>query len=417
MSDPRRSSDELLLRLLRENQHDAEIAVKLGISTGQLRERKRDLRNRLGEERWQELLGQKAGRRPMSPRLKLFLMGGAVAAGVLAMLLGIANIVAGDPEEEPLVTSRPTLAPTTVSLAPPTPVDVEGRPFLDLGPFVIAADADGGLVGTASNRLALVAMELRRDSFITSSEHVNWNLVNARRSEAYLRGTVAERQLDLLVLVERPNGRLRTLTAGVGPLLAVEPESGYPRPPILMIAATQGGAPVEVRLTPEGRLLLGAVIPANKVVDSYTGGELDVSGAQPFGRIPVTVAAQVKNTCDPGRPGVAAAAVGCDLRWQRSNRGFTVPFDGTFSCSGARTLLYDGGGVRLQFTLVDQPTNQLSCEASSVSAGTAIVPDGIWEVHAQDAEGTRLAIAVALDGTVYVGVVKAGAGCPCLPRS
>jgi DNA-binding NarL/FixJ family response regulator len=48
MSRPERPSDDLLLQLVREGRHDAEIAVRLGVTTGELRERKIDLRNRLG---------------------------------------------------------------------------------------------------------------------------------------------------------------------------------------------------------------------------------------------------------------------------------------------------------------------------------------------------------------------------------
>jgi hypothetical protein len=47
MSRPERPSDDLLLQLVREGRHDAEIAVRLGVTTGELRERKIDLRQGL----------------------------------------------------------------------------------------------------------------------------------------------------------------------------------------------------------------------------------------------------------------------------------------------------------------------------------------------------------------------------------
>ena len=46
--DSARPSDALLQSLMREGLHDAEIAVRLGITTGELRERKAELQRRTG---------------------------------------------------------------------------------------------------------------------------------------------------------------------------------------------------------------------------------------------------------------------------------------------------------------------------------------------------------------------------------
>ena len=56
MSDPRRASDDFFIRLLREGLHDAEIGVRLGITTGEVRARKADLRGKLGDAEFNRLL-------------------------------------------------------------------------------------------------------------------------------------------------------------------------------------------------------------------------------------------------------------------------------------------------------------------------------------------------------------------------
>ena len=417
MSDPRRASDDLLIQLLREGRHDSEVAVRLGITTGQLRERKTDLRNRLGAERYEHLTGM-VQKRELPHRTKPFLMGTGIAAGSLAILLVIANVFAGEPEEETASRVVAPSTPTVPALTPPPQVTVEGRSYLDLGPFIVSGSSDPGPVGTVSNRLALAVIELRAVSYVVNSDFAPWALVSSSRTDAFLRGTVANRQIDVSLYTERPRGRLRTIDAGVGPLLEVDAERGQPLPAIVMLAVTEGGTPVEARLTPEGRLLIGLrPVPPERAVDAYNGSALDVSGAALFGKIDVSIGSNIRNSCDPAPPVPQPAVVKCRVAWLRTHRGFTVPFDGTFSCSGARSLRYEGGGVRLEFILVGQSNTSFACAPSEVFAGAVIVPDGEWVVAASSIEsGLSLAVVVALNGQVYVGDVKSAAGCPCLPR-
>ena len=392
--------------------------MRLGISTAQLRERKTELRNRLGPRRYAELTGT-ASRRRLSPRAKLFLGGMGLAAGTLGILLVIANVFAGEEGEEAPARPVSSESPTATALLPPSLVAVGGREYLDLGILIVSGSSDPGPVGTVFNRVGLASIELRATSYLATSAFATWEVVSASRTDAFLRGTFGDRQIDLSVYTQRPGGVLRPVAAGVGPLLEIDSANGYPFPATLILIATEGGRPVEARLRDDGSLLLAtAPLGGGFVVDSYTGSALDVSAARPFGKLPTNVATTIRNGCNgaPPAPHPRAGTVSCRVAWSRANRGFTAPVEGTFSCAGPRSLRFEGGGVRLDFLLVGQFPIAFACEPSTVAAGENIVPDGEWVIVASIDGVGEVAIAVALDGQVFVGEIRGDAACPCLPR-
>ena len=417
MQDPRRVSDEMLLALIRERLHDSEIAVRLGITTGQLRERKAELRNRLGAERYQALTGT-ARRRQMSGRTRMFLWGAAVAAGCFAILLGVANIFAGDPGDDDAATARAQPAiPTRAVPIPPPVVTEDGRTFLNAGKFV--ATGSSGPVGTPFNRATMVAMELRATTFVTQSSFVAWELVSASTTDAFLRGTLADRQLDVALYTQRPGGRLRTVPAGVGPLLEIEADAGFPIPPTIMLVVRQGSRPVEARLRADGTLLIAPdSLASDSVFDADTGHLLDVSRATAFGSLSSLPGTRAENGCNgsPPAPHPKAGTVACRVSWQSRGGGFSVPFDGTYSCTGARSLRYEGGGVRLEFILTGQSTATFACQPTSVRAGQPIIPSGEWILAATIDGVGEVTIVATLEGDLFVGEVRGEASCPCLPR-
>ncbi len=415
MTDARRASDDLLLRLLREGRHDSEIAVQFGSSTGELRERKADLRNRLGVERYQELAGT-APKREASSRRRLFFWGMGIAAGMLALLLVIANIFGREPGPD-AAPERSTALPTSHVLQPPAILQVEGQQFEDLGQFVVAAGGPGEPIGTISNRAALAVVSLTGRTFLGGGDVVEWLPVRASRNEAFLRVTLPDRQVDVAVYTERPQGRLRELGADVGLILEVFASRAYQAPPTLVLRATQGGQVLPIRITSDGRLLVGrAFVDHTLVIDGFTGGTLDVSRAQPFGSIPRSAPGSTQNACDTPPAIPEPRAVECRLVWLRTNRGFVTPVDGGYSCAGARNLRFEADGVRLDFILANDSVNSFVCEKSDVVSGTTIVPEGDWVVRAFNAADEPVAIVAAGDGRVYVGDVRSSVGCPCLPR-
>jgi len=416
MSEPRRS-DELLISLLRQGLHDSEIAVRLGIPTGDLRERKNELRNRLGMERYLQLTGA-GGPRKRSGGKRLFLWGAAIAAGCFAILLGVANIVARDAGEEETTTREiaPTPTPSPPRAAPR--VTVDGREFEDLGPLILLGGQASGDVGTVSNRAALAVVELKGTGYFSSSREAHWSIVSSSRTNAFLRLTTADRQIDVALYTRHPAMRLRRLGAGVGPLLEISVPDGS-RAPTAMLRATQGARPLELRISEVGHLLAAtATLSPSAVVEPASGALLDVGEARPFGSLAVSVAGWAINVCEGPIPaaGQAAPPVNCQVSWRRTNRGFTVPAAGVYSCSGGRSLRYESGEVRLEFVLQSASTStNFACEPSEIDAGATIIPDGDWYISAWT-NGAPLSLAAAGDGRLYVGAIRGNVECPCVEQ-
>jgi hypothetical protein len=197
-------------------------------------------------------------------------------------------------------------------------------------------------------------------------------------------------------------------------VLEIQRIAGYLGASVL-IRVTQGGAPVAIRVTSDGHLLLADhPLPPATVLDSTTGAALDVSAARPFGTIPRTSSTLVQNGCESSGDS-APPALRCRVLWLRSNRGYVAPVDGTYACTGGRSVEFRGDGVRLAFFLRGEASSRFACQPTEIRAGDTLVPDGEWIIVALDAADRALSLVVALDGQVYVGEVRGSVSCPCLP--
>lgn len=416
MSDPRRASDDLLIQLVREGRHDAEIAVRLGITTGELRERKAALRGKLGDEAYIRAVGAATAPRKSGPARRLLLGGLALAGLLLAVLLVIANIVVDDPEDEaataPASASSPISGPTTV---PPLRVTEDGTEFDDVGPFVLLAGPGGGTIGQVDNRAYLATVQLKGTAFLGGSPSADWRVISRSRTYTLVMGRIGDRRVDLMVASDTPRANVRILAAGVGPVLEVStPENN--RLPTLMLRATESGRPLEVRLTPEGHLLVAArTLDPALVFDEPSGALIDVSIARPFGTLSRNATNWAMNLCS----NVPGEQVRCTVSWRRASRGFIAPAEGTFSCTGPRTLRYEADSFRLDFELSPAyaGATTFSCATEQIAAGKEVVPGGDWVVSAATADGTPLSIAVDAAGRVYVGPMTGDVSCPCIQGS
>ena len=420
MSRPERPSDDLLLQLVREGRHDAEIAVRLGVTTGELRERKIDLRNRLGTQKYDELTGATTpGSR--GTRKRAFLLGVAIAVGCAVLLLLVANIFAGDPDGEAAAPVRTTLGtPTARAFAEPAAAIVDGHEFEDFGEFILAGGNSNGTIGVVINRPGLSAVEMAGTSYITGSDTVAWEVVSSSRTSAFLRGTSGGRRIELALHAERPHVVFRRLGSSVGPLLEVRVPSSARV--VVLIRATENQRPLQVHLTSEGRILVAkAPIDPSWVLDETTGRRIDVSGAREFGSIPINPSTSVMNVCE-GAPTAQSPDVGaviCRASWRRTTRGYTVPVDGVYSCSGARSVRFEGDGIRLEFVLHGSFASAVSfaCAPETVKAGDRVVPDGEWIIFAFGLDGLPTSVVVGGDGRIWVGATPGDVSCPCAPTS
>ncbi|MBE0610257.1 MAG: hypothetical protein IH609_12820 [Dehalococcoidia bacterium] len=418
--DSSRPSDALLQSLMREGLHDAEIAVRLGITTGQLRERKAELQRRTGT-----IGAGPAPRRRLRGRRLWFALAAASAAAVVAVLLVIANVVApgeNDTGVDADATSAARAARQTEVAATPTRsapgvVVVEGVEMDDLGPFLaVAGRTPGEPVGEIVNRAALIGVRLAGEGFVLDSPVTDWTLVGLSEFALGLRGRAGERNLRIGVSLEFSvrgyPGSLRRTSQATGAIAALTPAPGADSISILIEVEDEAGLTYPSVLTPGGRLLVAREpLPPSTVVDYFTGAEVDTSKAREFGRLPRSVGGWAFTIChDSGAAGGA-----CIVSWRKSGRGYTVPVPGTLSCPGGRELRFASADATLTFRLSGsvQGTIEFACEPEALDAGRAILPDGDWFISAIASSGEPLSVTVANDGTLYVGTVQGVTGCPC----
>lgn len=423
MSD-QRASDDLLIQLVREGRHDAEVAVRLGITTGELRERKATLRHRLGDHRYNQVTGAAPASRRSRSRRRLLLWAAVGAASVLAGLLVIANLVVGG-DEGGATSPAPLAPPVAGDRAPPTPVPVveDGIQFEDFGPFLLPGGSGSGAVGQVDNRTGLATVQLKGTSFVTSSASVEWSVVTFGPTFARLMGVVAGRRVDIVVQAEDPRTRMRRILGAGGPILEVSVPDSSRLPTLLLrglVAAD--GRPLEVRLTREGRLLVAREpVPREWALDEPSGARIDLAAAHDFGVLSIGTGAWTFNICEGGPPAPHPAheTVVCRVSWRRAGRGFEAPMEGVFSCVGSRTLRYEASGVRMDFELAPSTggTPDFRCDPEPVPAGHLVVPDGDWIISASDMDGESLSVAVTGEGRVYLGPMKGDVDCPCAPGS
>lgn len=186
---------------------------------------------------------------------------------------------------------------------------------------------------------------------------------------------------------------------------------------VLIDAQDAGRADHQVATSPAGHLLLDPAPVAGNVVAIYGSGEaLDVYGMTVAGRLAPVRRTQYPtewyfNMCDQGR---------CSLSYRVGP--LVAPFSGIVVCQNGAGFDLDGNGFRLQFrdagTLRNNPTwiggTPAACgQSHTVRAGEAITQSFVhYIVTAMSDAGEPLSVAVAYDGTLYVGHLSARASCP-----
>ena len=166
-----------------------------------------------------------------------------------------------------------------------------------------------------------------------------------------------------------------------------------------------------------GHLLLDPAPVAGNLVAIYASGEaLDVSGMTAAGRL-----APVRRTRYPTEWYFTMCEAGrCTLSYRVGP--LVAPFSGTIVCQNGAEFDLHGNGFRLQFrdagTLRNNPTwaggSPAACgQSRKVRAGAVITSSFLhYIVSAVSASGAPLSVAVASDGTLYVGRLTASANCP-----
>jgi hypothetical protein len=402
VTDPRRASDDLLIQLVREGRHDAEIAVRLGITTGELRERKAQLRGKLGDERYIAVTGQPSRKQPGKRRF--FLWGMGIAAASLAALLGIANFCAGaddSSEANVRVLPTPTIHPP---LRPPQVETIDGVAFDDAGQAFSVGGKSTADVGVAENRAAVAVLKFNGTGYLSPTEFADWTAAGTNRSSFQAKARLGERVIILTLYLDNTGTNLRPLATGVGPILEISGTTSATTPTVLITAFSDQRDQYQVRVTNQGKLSISRTpIPADWVIDEFTGARLDVSGAVALGKLPGRL--QRLTACDQGTGSVSCAGI-------INSGSVRAPSDGSVTCRDTGETVFTSGGSQVVF---NSRNGRPSCSAHDLRSGDEIVPSGQWRLQGVDSVGHATSAAIARDGTVYVGQVQGRVLCPCLP--
>jgi hypothetical protein len=402
VSDPRRASDDFFIRLLREGLHDAEIGVRLGITTGEVRARKADLRGKLGDAEFNRLLDPSRPMRRTRKWRKPAAILGTVAAAV-ALLLVVANLVVGGEEE---------IAPTRTSASPtprPTPkpaaaIQVDGQAFDDAGVFVSLGTTAAERVGDVENRPGLTVVALTETAFLSANEFVQWARVGGARGQLRLRGTLNERQVELQVTAGNQSTRLRSLTASVGPVAEVSSQFGSMTPGFFLRAYDGSGRQLQARLENDGRLLIAReTFPADWVIDRATGQRMEMSDVVTVGRLSIPTDTGASNVCRDTIEGLR-----CTVNW-KGGVGMLAEIEGAAECSDT-TQTFVTATVRIEMTR----KSGSACRVGHVTPGLPIAAAGDWEMRAQTLDYEPLSFAVTSGGKFVAGRANGEIACPCL---
>ena len=411
-------SDEQLLELIREDKVDAEIGVRLGLGTGEVRERTEALAAKLG-------VNGKAGLRAWRPpgvssaisepsihrrssRLKL---GAGILVGGTALLF--AGVLIGrttapgspSPDLQAASTRTPaTVVPTTIPV--PKTATVNGVESEALGQLFTVPLHVSDAVTTESQRDALAVIQLAAPGVVNYNGPFLHRVVNGT---AYAEAQTPSGPIAVWVSAEdkdtqfisTPSGDVVYTKTGLPRLLVwVESYNGFAQ-------STEGLRPFYASVTAEGELWVSVdPIPTSAVIDINTGEALDVSKARLLG---VVASRALWTSCDAG--GLCSVGV--------SGGDFLVPSNGQVRCnaeSGVELLEY-ASGIRLEFASSNNPPSPPCSAAPREVIANDKAVTGFYTAHALDASGAPISIAVAGDGKVYAGVFGTTVGCPCFPRN
>jgi hypothetical protein len=406
VTDPRRASDELLLQLLRENRHDAEVAVRFGITTGELRERKADLRARLGEERYLALTTGSARGKAVSRKKRAILgLTGAVAAA-LAVLLVVANVFDGGEDQPRDDGNFEGGSPQTRHLGAVPVQQVDGQDFYRLGNFLARPGRAGDEeIAKVDNRAGFSVVTFSGRLFVEASEFTEWKASGAGDGLVNLVAVIDGSVVDLSITTYGNRTRLRGFAKDVGPLAEASVTSPSGEGTLLVQAWGPGGRPRQVHLEADGTLLLAqTAVPEPWVVDDRSGARLDVGAAAVVGRFESDFGAYTTSCLGPAGAAVCGATTMADLA------AFTPELGASLGCAPFGPTLSLGNGLTLEF----RRERGTGCDDGPRQFDGKLQQRVTWELSARDDAGHAVSVMISGDGKVYVGAVGGMTACPCL---
>ena len=421
---------------------DAEIAVRLGLSTAEVKQRIEQMARRHGvggREGLKRVEARPASAEPAdAPTLKLPVRAVAAVAAALAIGLGVGMLVGRENSEggtEISVGATPTaravqgiglteVPPPKETRLPETVYEivvVGGRRMINTGQFFRSPYGPStSWMTSVVTREALTFVALNGHGLADPGGHIKWESNSA--STVYT-ASLAGRRVDLYFAPG--NESTRILKAGAV-MTVYSVEVGEP-PVIAAWAAEQfGTARLAVSFNAAGELLVALEpLASSLAVEHSTGEALDLSKTQRVGVAAVEGSFAASMHCNE--------RAACVTSFNVSNPGLLGPASGTLICPDPdsppldydsqpgenQTLTLDVGDFRLHYYRLVQPINDINpgdilCGNTAVTTGDVMsLSGGPYVVSASDAAGNPLDLVISGDGVMHVGDIEPGIGCPC----
>jgi DNA-binding CsgD family transcriptional regulator len=418
-------ADEHLVACIREGLYDAEIAVRLGVPTGQVRERierlvmrlgltgRRDLRSWAGElpsdgdTRADDGSGPTVSS-PASTARRFLMVAPLLALAVAAIAYFALN------RDSPGTTAAPTAPPRIDAAAVPQPAlaVVDGRIMEDAGQLFAPTDGTSPGLASISNRQTGTVIHLSDAGFIRfDTDVVRWEWDHGSSYGATLVGQLGSRQLNLRVDVAIVTTRL---LHGFEDSVGVYSQEHGDDPVVLLRVSDRGGREYPIAVNDAGRLFVARdPVPGDAVVSQWSGERLDVSKAVELPALTVTMDGFYYNACNDG-------SQNCNVIYKTDGmEPLRAPIDGHLTCLPSGLLELVSATMRVRFEpfeiVIGEPLAPICAppSVSDITAGTSIAKPGFYFITAFAPDGKRLSVATARNGTLYIGDFHPTLGCPC----
>lgn len=406
-------SDQRLLELLSEGKVDAEIAIRLGISTEDAKRRIDNLMKATGASTRADLLRlqQAPARPPWSARRARLLAGGLAAVGLVIVVGGWWRSQ-DSPHRAAPTTNEPTTTLPPSSVPPPSP-NSSGSIMMPLGQFITASPASATPLSQIESRDTMVVATVVDGAMIAPpAGDPTWS-VASRTSEGATFTTRNGFQLFIYLRVEG-GGRLSPLGSGV---LVQDLKDGQPITVLMWASLSEGGKEwtTRIELGNDGAIWVDPepVSPSTPVVFS-TGELLKVDQTTWKSRIFTDASLRVSTRCaDVDRPCVIDVA---DEVIFRNRHLIPAPMAGTLFCRQDGTFQLESDFSWI-FALTDAEGDRsggcFEVPTRQVVAGEPMFDWKYFSVSVTGKDGTPASIISGQDGTIWVGPIFPTVGCPC----
>lgn len=428
--DATQSTDEQILWMVRAGMVDAEIAARLNIPTGDVKQRIERLAKRHGVDGREGLrassllLPDKSAQRSRSDTF-LRRFGSYAVVGVVCAVLGAAVVSAVDPRGTPGAPKsapEPAATPTTAPPAASRPtVVINGASMVDAGRFVYSKRTLTP-VFDVSERAGFVVLSLQPGAYLTGDGDIQW-VPSSQSGKFQLQ--VAGETLDLVFLAANDSTGVQETSTEV----AVFTRDDDLPAELMLWAHDRGGVLHSVHVDSAGELFVSVEPIAPEIaIESSTGEALELGGTTSRGRIRPAAMARPANWCLPFPTCVSTFDYPIDLQTPVAGE-VTCPdraFDASSFAPGPprvvqgqvltlRATGYTLHFLRRAFSVNGIAPGDLLCpDATRVDVGDPLLAPGNYTLIATGIDGQPTDVAIDGNLAIHVGPITPKFGCPCL---